>query len=370
MKLLVVEPKTQGHRGFYLRLVLQALSQHQVTLLASSEVPSGFSDAWPAVRRLDLPAAGTAAQAVGHAALVAQGERFDRVFFPYIDSALDALRTAARDSLPPVAGIWMSPSTLDRRYRYLPAWGKRNRFRGQTHRWLAEPTTAHQLPELLFLLEQERDALARVAPGIRALHLCDPPEAVSALGQAQARAALGLAPEGCVLLHPGGADRRKGLGLLLQAYARAEARGLATPFLLRMGPNRLKKAEQHQLDRMVAGGRAKASDGYVPLAMLTRAYAACDWVSLPYRKFRHSSGILVNAAAAGRPVLVSGFGHIGRAVREGQPGRVFKHGSVSELARALTELCPAPFAGGGARAVDAAQDAFCATLRRWADSIV
>lgn len=370
MKILIVEPESSGHHAFYLRLILRAFAEHECWLL-TSPAPADLENLVaaqpdPAVRRVEIDD-GRPGPTVAAAVELHQHEGFDVVFFPFIDQMLPFLARGAGRQLGRVAGIWMRATALDPHYRYLPPIDKKAKARGYIHRWLRQPTTAEYVRDLIFLVQRDADQLARVAPGIRGHVVDDPPESVSSLTQAEARRKLGLPAEGCILLHPGSPERRKGFTALLRAYRCVEARGRPTPFLLRVGPNKLKGPERQQLDRMVRVGCAQATEKYVPAEELADAYAACDWVAMPYRKFRQSSGILVNAEAAGRPVLATDYGHIAAQVRASQAGMLVKHDSVQALAQALprlTPLSPAAFKPP-AGLVEAKQQAFADMLSVW-----
>ena len=126
---------------------------------------------------------------------------------------------------------------------------------------------------------------------------------------------------------------------------------------------------------MIHTDQAAAVHRYVPTADLADAFAACDWVAMPYRKFRHSSGILGLARVANRPVLAPDYGHIAQQVRAGQPGRLYRHGSTKDLARVVaaleaedassTSIAETEAAAHAARAVEAEHDAFIANLSGW-----
>jgi len=379
MKVLIVEPACTGHHPFYLRLILRAFAGHERWVLSGpgSNGPGGEagSDLPPDVRRVRADD-GRPGPALAAAAELARREPFGLIFIPFIDLMLRELARGTGETLPRIAGIWMGPDALDPRYRVALPLAKRPRVCGRVHRWLRRPATAGRLRDLFFLSEHDVTRLARVAPAIRGHRLHDPPEAVSSLSQARARAGLGLPPRGAVLLHPGSAGRRKGLGMLLRAYARLDASdrqgaGEPPPFLYRVGPNELKPDERRQLDRMIERGRALATERFVPTAELADAFAACDWVAMPYRRFRHSSGILVNAAAAGRPVLAPDYGAIAQRVHAGQPGRLYRHGSVRALARELGRLAPlpTPVPRASPNLVVQMQRAFVETLAGWLDGI-
>lgn len=341
IKVLIVEPVSSGHHSFYLRLILRAFAGHQCHLLTSPVTADlqdmVAADGFTPARVVEIPD-GRPGPAVAAAVEYVRREPFDLVFIPFIDLMLRHLTKGAARDLGRVAGIWMTPDAMDDRYRFAPPIAKRPRIHGRVHRWLRRPETARHLSDLFFLVQRDVDRLNRIAPDIRGYLLDDPPEAVSALSASEAREQLGLPSEKQILLHAGSAGRRKGLGVLLDAYRRVEKHASVLPFLYRVGPNDLKPRHRQQLEAMITQGRAASVDRYVSTMDLADAFMACDWVAMPYRRFRHSSGVLGLARVANRPVVAPDYGYIGERVRNGQPGRLYRQGSTRDLARVLATL--------------------------------
>lgn len=78
---------------------------------------------------------------------------------------------------------------------------------------------------------------------------------------------------------------------------------------------------------------------FITLEDVPKYFAAADAVVLPYRKiFKGVSGVLQNAAAAGKPVVVTDVGEIGPAVRENDLGIVVKPESPTALADGIREF--------------------------------
>jgi hypothetical protein len=89
------------------------------------------------------------------------------------------------------------------------------------------------------------------------------------------------------------------------------------------------------LESLVAAGRARMIDRFVPEAEFMECFAASDWVLIPYRGFRFSSGILANAIGAGRPVIAGESGLVGRWVRERGLGMTVRTTGARDLAACI-----------------------------------
>jgi glycosyltransferase involved in cell wall biosynthesis len=246
---------------------------------------------------------------------------------------------------PRLEGIWFHPHALDRRWRYAPPLDRRWRERGRLHRWLKGPVAPKALGRLWFLAAEALERWRAEVPAVPGDVLPDPWERRTGLSREEARERLGLEQGRRIFLHLGSSERRKGLPDLLQAYevALTEADRSARPLLLRVGPNeRLRGRDRVRLARLVGRGDARVVEGFVPAEDLPAYFAACDWIVIPYRKFRYSSGVLANAAGMGRPVIAPAYGEIGRRVAGEGLGGLYREGSRRGLARRLIEA----FAGG------------------------
>ena len=103
--------------------------------------------------------------------------------------------------------------------------------------------------------------------------------------------------------------------------------------------DKLSSKDRTKLSELVKIGSASLTDGFVPESDFIEYFSAADIILIPYRKFRFSSGILVNALNVGRPVLASNYGLIGKTVMKTASSNCFKHRSVSSLSKALVDLC-------------------------------
>lgn len=356
---LVVDPEPSGHRAFYLSLIAGALGPGRIQLM----VPTGHQhlrDCF-ARRGLDLGDFIVSAandreggQLVSRAADIAREAHCGRVFFPFLDSCLTELLTAKTEFPCPVSGIWFHPYALDSIYRWLPPIDKRLRHRSAIHHGLRSVRKGLEIERLFFLDPNSATQLAGINKSIPATTLPDPWERPPDLDRAAARARFNIPQDKIVFLHIGSSEKRKGLADTLTAFQQLAADPVLSQriLLLRVGENRRAGAAVRALlESLKEQGLVKTVAEFVPESEFIEYFAAADWILLPYRRFRFSSGILSNAIAASRPVISSDYGMNGASVREACCGLLFRHGSPSGLARRILEASEAtpPPAGAAAR---------------------
>jgi glycosyltransferase involved in cell wall biosynthesis len=342
---LLVDPAPSGHRAFYLSLIAAALGADRVHLL----VPAGhchLTDCF-ARRGLNLEDfksstvdSTEASCLIARAALVAREHDCGRVFFAYLDSLIEPLLTLGEGFPLPVTGIWFHPYALDRRYRWLPPIDKRMRHRRTVHHELRGLPNGLNIERLFFLDPIAAVNLRRLNSSILSAVLPDPWEKIPELDRYTARARFGLPQDRQIFLHIGSSEKRKGLADTLAAFHRfADEPSMSGDImLLRVGENdRLNKSGRKRLESLAARDLVRIVDGFVPEADFLEYFSAADWILLPYRNFRHSSGILSNALVADRPILASDYGLIARTIREFRCGILHRHRSRADLARKITE---------------------------------
>ncbi|MCU0793393.1 MAG: glycosyltransferase [Opitutaceae bacterium] len=356
-RVLIVEPDCDGHHAFWLVLLVEAhrragwavsvLGAAGDERVAAQAGLRGYS--WSGVAWIQAVAPGRGGRdLVAQAASVAAERGVERVFFAFLDNVWGGLTTLAGEGRAALAGkvsgVWFHPYALDAAWRWAPPLGKRWKERGRLHRFWATGAAAGLFASVYFLVEEGAERLREVSPAVRSHVLADPYEREPRLDREAAREWLGIGAGRMVFLHIGSPERRKGLPDVIEAFGRlareavAGATAQGRPLLLRVGRNdRLGAGERAALDALVEGGWATTVERHVPAEELMEYFAASDWVLIPYRKFRYSSGILANAAGAGRPVIASGYGYIGRTVEAEKLGLVYRHGSARALAEALGE---------------------------------
>lgn len=355
-RVLIVEPDSDGHHAFWLVLLILAHRRAGWAVSVLGDETNVALREQAELRGLNLAKVDwhrAVAPGRGGRALVAQAAELagrlaaERVFFAFLDNVWEGLLgldAGARRALAGrLEGVWFHPYALDACWRWAPPLGKRWAQRGRVHRGLrAGGALAQFFRGFYFLVDEAVEQLPQVASGLRAVRLPDPYERAPKLTREEARERFGLPEDRMIFLHIGSAEPRKGLPDVIEAFARLEAKAGAgwarRPLLLRVGSNkRLTAEERVGLNALVEAGAARLVESFVPAGDLMEYFAACDRVLIPYRKFRYSSGILANAMGAGRPVIASDYGHIGREVGLNSAGARFAHGSVPGLELCLRE---------------------------------
>jgi glycosyltransferase involved in cell wall biosynthesis len=143
-----------------------------------------------------------------------------------------------------------------------------------------------------------------------------------------------------VLLHAGTSRPEKGLKDACEALAGLQPDLREKLFLLRAGT--VDPLDAPALQDLRRAGAAMVLDRYVAEDELALCYAAVDWVLLPYREQKESSGVLIHAAANRRPVIASDYGWIAQQVRQYDLGRLFRHLDVNSLRALLEEVAVMP----------------------------
>jgi len=154
------------------------------------------------------------------------------------------------------------------------------------------------------------------------------------LERREARARLGLPPDGPVFLFFGLIRPYKGLDVLLDAWSEIRRRTGATLVVA---------GEPWSGEAGALARRAEALDGvvsrlgYVPDAEVAPYFRAADLVVLPYRSVT-GSGVVPIAAWFGRPVLASRLPGLIDAVEEGVDALVVPAGSSAALAASAVDF--------------------------------
>jgi glycosyltransferase involved in cell wall biosynthesis len=135
---------------------------------------------------------------------------------------------------------------------------------------------------------------------------------------------LGIEPERKVLLLFGMIDRRKGIYPVLEALQQLLPTEQAQLALLLVGP--LAEADRVAVTTAIATLHQASSlqivlrDQFIVDDAIQSYFAPADLVLALYQRHVGMSAILVRAAAAGKPVLASDYGLMGRIVAEHRLG--------------------------------------------------
>lgn len=153
------------------------------------------------------------------------------------------------------------------------------------------------------------------------------------------RQTLGIEPTRKVLLLFGMIDRRKGLYQLLDALHQLPASQQKQLTLLLVGP--LDKAEEaagrtaiDKLRRQTAV-QLVVHHKFVPDEQIQPYFELADIILAPYQYHIGMSAILIRAAAAGKPVLASDYGLMGKLVHHHQLGYVVDSTQSTAIAQGL-----------------------------------
>lgn len=170
-----------------------------------------------------------------------------------------------------------------------------------------------------------------------------------------ARRRLGLPEKRPVVLFFGLIKRYKGLEHLVEAFEIVRRAG-KDAFLLVVGDIFAGDPEGYRYYRGIVDGLRGRDDArcvaeYVPVEDIGTYLAAADVVVLPYVR-TYTSGVLLAAYAAGRPVIVTDTGGLPEVVEAGRTGLVVSPSDAKALAAALTKILddPARRASMGERA--------------------
>jgi glycosyltransferase involved in cell wall biosynthesis len=151
----------------------------------------------------------------------------------------------------------------------------------------------------------------------------------------QAREILKIPLDKFVFLNYGIGDKRKGLHLVIQAML--EASYESRLFLLCAGQISRNTAIRSGLDKLETLGHAKVLNRYVSDVEEALCFCAADAVLLPYISHFGSSGVLSLAAGAGKMVIASDDGLVGKRVLEHKLGLLFSSGNTKALGKSMIQ---------------------------------
>lgn len=168
--------------------------------------------------------------------------------------------------------------------------------------------------------EHQLEAVSRGKPDFqsRCRVMPDPVKPVEGTTKEAARIELGIPVEGRYVGCAGGLNRRKGTDLLIQAFAEARPKLRSDDRLLLAGPISadIRATIEKDHSELVQSHQLVTIDRYVTSNEFDMAMAAMDVVATPYPFHAGSSGIVLRAAAIGRPLIAADVKWMGRTVRE------------------------------------------------------
>lgn len=151
----------------------------------------------------------------------------------------------------------------------------------------------------------------------------------------EAKVKLGISKDRFVFLNYGIGDKRKGLHLVIRAMLQAPSD--SKWFLLCAGEVGKNREIVYGLNELQSRGAAKIINRYISSDEEKMCFSASDVVLLPYIKHFGSSGVCSLAAAAGKMVIASNEGLVGKRVNEHNLGILFESGDVQDLKNSMNK---------------------------------
>jgi glycosyltransferase involved in cell wall biosynthesis len=345
LRVLVFEPASEGHHFAYARLILPAFAE-----VADSVVLSTTSEALASAqyRMLVQPlecrvefdvfsrsSGGLVRNAMRQLQALAQSIRRvrpDHVVVPYADG-ISQLMGATR--LLPIfpRGVPLEGLMFRGAFAY-PSVSLRRRAFTIASRELASRaawTRIHHLDPLVLTEIQRRGG----GFAARCDLMPDPVDRMTPTDLATARRRLGIPEDGRYVGCVGALDRRKGVDLLIRAFA--NARVAPNDRLLLVGPHEPHVADmlRGEHSSLVRAERIVSIDRFVSQSDFETAVQAADLICTPYPDHVGSASIVIRGAAAGKLVLGSDYGWIGATIKQFGLGRTCRVTDGSEFTRAI-----------------------------------
>lgn len=323
MRVLIFEPDHGGHRLTMVRNMLAGLLPltGDIVVTTNQNAPQSAEFAAqlaPLANRIQIDAVLThiVGSPLAHARHKLRSFREtirrlqpDHIYVPYADGLTQLLAVARCLGRSPIPRHVESEGLLLRGGFAYPQPNLRSAVQSQLSRRLiaiAPWTIVHYLDPIPFeLILQHGGALA-----CRSRLMPDPVEIPANSDRVAARRQLGIPEDGRYISCVGTLDGRKGIDLLVAAFAAANLAPTDRLLLLGRVAPEIKPLLEQTFAHLVRAGRIILFDRYVSDDDLTAGVVAADLVCTPYPRHIGSASIVIRAAAAGRPVLGSDFGWI------------------------------------------------------------
>jgi glycosyltransferase involved in cell wall biosynthesis len=261
----------------------------------------------------------------------------------YLDTCELPLAIGLRSPCP-FSGIYFRPT-----FHYQMFANYQPNFKDKQQQWRERLTWArilnHPQLETVFCLDPFAvTALAAQHQHTQVIHLADPvqPDPSRSLDLTTLKTQLGITAQRQVFLLFGGVDGRKGIYQLLEAIELLPPEVCKQFCLLLVGqPHPTDHLNIHQKITALCETKAiQAIEHYefIPEADVPSYFQLADVILAPYQRHVGMSGILLLAAAAGKPVLSSDYGLMGELARRYQLGLVVDSTQPPEIAKAMATL--------------------------------
>lgn len=157
----------------------------------------------------------------------------------------------------------------------------------------------------------------------------------------EAKSALGLESEECVVLYQGAMRPYKGVEFLLEAWKGVHANNAKAKLVVAgTGDKSYLEVIRAKVETLGIKSSVKLNLHHISTEDVPIYYQACDIAVYPHKEITQS-GALMTGIAFGRPVVATDLPAFREAL-ENYPAAFVEHGDVSELSRLLTMLIANP----------------------------
>lgn len=347
MKVLLFEPAVEGHRLHFVGLIAEALARHRIRFawaLPSSAMnsPDGVTHLGPtrwSHRLILLPDTPPATDPFSF---------WKRQLSAALsDSRANYLLLPSADGLAQSMGIRGMPVGIRNREVDVDALMMRGSFayerrfdlqglRARMSKWLLGRTPWHRLyfldPLVIRALKRSLNGSLR-----RACRLMpEPIEEMNAISREAARNLLRVPSEARVIGVCGRLDTRKGIDLLLHAFARARFGPEARLLMVGRASQEIQNLLEGEYAGLVRDRRILVHEDFADGRKFEAVFHASDCIATPYPRHVGSSGILLRAARCGKPVLASDWGWVGWVTRRFRLGWTVNVEDVEAFSRMIS----------------------------------
>jgi len=156
--------------------------------------------------------------------------------------------------------------------------------------------------------------------------------------KSEGRKITGIPEKSFVLLTIGKQDKRKGLSEVVDAFSKVSTLPNIKLHIVGKIPEELRTEIFAKLNNLPKDSY-KLQEDFVPEELLPFYFASTDVVLLPYTiEFKFTSGVLVRAAASGKPIIATSHGLIGHRVKKHNLGLVYDHNDSQGLVESIKEM--------------------------------
>ena len=361
MRVVILDPYASGHHASYLRWLVQAARrEHWSVVVATSktalthpllntiaadlgDVSTHLVEAGPGMGSSDGRSSKLLFREFAYwrtfkrvVLEVREKTAVDGVILPYVDYCFYALAICGSPFQElPWCGICMrlgvAPGAADARSLLPLKWRLARRILGAptlSALFVINPSVQDVPPSWL--------STTRLS---KLRYLPDPAEFESTTDRTGSRAALGILDGDVGILVFGSIDERKGIDALLNSIS--SEKGLGNYVVILAGKqsgivqSQLRTAPYSEL---LSARRLIVIDRFLTEVEQSAVFAAADVVWVGYRNHFYMSGVLVLAGRAGRPVVGTSGGEIGRLIEKYRIGVVANIERPAEVTAALREM--------------------------------